>query len=89
MTHEPPHPERQLEDEHLRATLALVEQRRDEVGSFEVQGFTTHDTAARKVRLDSTFTPVNVAGASILGIPLYLHPQKSYPRKTTAGSSCR
>lgn len=32
------HPELPLEDEHLRATLAVVEQRRDEVGHYEAWG---------------------------------------------------
>lgn len=32
------HPELPLEDEHLRATLAVLEQRRDEVGHYEAWG---------------------------------------------------
>ncbi|MCC6189322.1 MAG: UvrD-helicase domain-containing protein [Anaerolineales bacterium] len=40
------HPERPAETAHLAETLAILEARIAEVGSYKVQGFTTHDTAA-------------------------------------------
>ncbi len=42
----PEHPERNAEGEHLRETLALLEERIAEIGGWKVQGFTTHDAAA-------------------------------------------
>ena len=46
MTELDQHPEATPEDEHLRQTLEKLEQRIEEIGTWEVQGPTTEDTAA-------------------------------------------
>lgn len=74
MTTEPPHPERQLEDDHLRATLDLVEQRRDEVGSYEVWGPTAHDTAALHRHMVRVYEDLGVASRQVYFGRLDLRP---------------
>ena len=42
----PPHPEAAAERDHLDRTLAILETRIEEIGSYKVQGFSTNDTVA-------------------------------------------
>jgi DNA helicase-2/ATP-dependent DNA helicase PcrA len=57
----PDHPERRAEAAHLADTLAILEARIDEVGSFKVQGFTTHDTAALHRKYVEIYTSLKSA----------------------------
>ena len=65
MTHEPPHPELPLEDSHLRATLDLVKQRREEVGSYEAWGPSAHDTAALHRHMVRVYEGLGVAARQV------------------------
>jgi DNA helicase-2/ATP-dependent DNA helicase PcrA len=61
MSQEPPHPEQPLEDAHLRETLAVVAQRRDEVGNYHVSGPTAHDAASLHRHLVRIYQELGVA----------------------------
>ena len=65
MPDETPHPEQPLEAEHLRATLDTLHQRRDEVGNFKVQGFTTHDTAALHRHMVRVYEALGIASKQL------------------------
>ena len=55
------HPEYSVEDAHLRATLAKLEKRIDEIGQMEPQGPTAHDTAALFKQLRAMYDNLLIA----------------------------
>jgi DNA helicase-2/ATP-dependent DNA helicase PcrA len=49
------HPEAAAEAEHLRQTLGKLEQRIDEIGTWDVKGFEGHEAAALQTQLVKTY----------------------------------
>ncbi len=60
-----PHPEQPLEEEHLRATLAALEQRRDEVGNYEATGPTSYDAAMLHRHLVRIYDDLGIASRQV------------------------
>jgi len=74
MPTEPTHPERPLEAEHLRATLAALEQRRDEVGQYEASGPTSYDAAMLHRHLVRVYNELGIASRQVYFGRLDLRP---------------
>ena len=55
MTEFDQHPEALSEDQHLRLALQKLEQRIDEVGTWDVKGFEGHEAAALQTQLVRTY----------------------------------
>ena len=78
----PDHPEHPLEAEHLRATLAVLEQRRDEVGNYEATGPTAYDAAMLHRHLVRIYQALGLASRQVYFGRLDLRPAGMPDRET-------